>query len=189
MYFFEKALIETKNGNHESAIELVEKGIKKNEPYSYYLLGDDDFNEERIRKEFDSNNPYLLATLSKIALDEEDIDKGIGLANKSNTGLGFYNLYLFFKEHNDNHNEKLSLIKAYKLRFPLAFLELTDKYLEDELAMFLYHDGEMFIESFKKAIKLGYINGYKAYIKYLTRYEATRRNLIKANELLDELLI
>lgn len=188
MYFFEKALIETKNGNHESAIELVEKGIKKNEPYSYYLLGDDDFNEERIRKEFDSNNPYLLATLSKIALDEEDIDKGIGLANKSNTGLGFYNLYLFFKEHNDNHNEKLSLIKAYKLRFPLAFLELTDKYLEDELAMFLYHDGEMFIESFKKAIKLGYINGYKAYIKYLTRYEATRRNLIKANELLDELL-
>ena len=188
MYYFEKALIETKKSNHELAIELAEKGIKKNEPYSYYLLGDDDFNEERIKKEFDPNDPYLLATLSKIALDEEDIDKGIELANKSNTGLAFYNLYLFFKEHNDNHNEKLSLIKAYKLRFSLAFLELTDKYLEDEHAMFYYHDANIFINSFKKSIKLGYINGYKAYIKYLSRYEASKRDLIKANILLDDLL-
>ena len=188
MYFFEKALIETENGNHELAVELAEKGINKNEPYAFYLLGDDNFNDERIKKEFDANNPYLIATLSKIALDEEDIDKGLELASKSNTGLAFYNLFLFFKEHNDKFNERTPLIKAYELKFPLVYFALVNKYLEDENATYYYRSERMFIDSFKKSIKLGYINGYRAYIKYLSRYNASKSNLYKAIELCDELL-
>lgn len=188
MYYFEKALIETKKGNHDLAIEYAEAGVKKNEPYSFYLLGDDNFTERRIEKNFNLNDPYLLATLSKIELDEFDIDEGLELAGKSNTGLAYYNLYLFFKEHNDRNNERIPLIKAYELKFSLAYFAFADKYLEDVNSPYYYHNGKMFIDSFKKSIKLGYINGYKAYIKYLTRSDASKSNLSKAITLLDQLL-
>ena len=47
---FWKSINRNQKSNHDLAIEYAEAGVKKNEPYSFYLLGDDNFTERRIEK-------------------------------------------------------------------------------------------------------------------------------------------